>query len=120
MTGLFATTHRGFKMNPRQHIITNAYSERDTISPLTASTELMDALQTTLDDLNRGSLRVAEKINGQWVTHSWLKHAISLWFLTQRNQVMPGFSPGFDKIPLKFNSYNSFSFCSHRNDPLVD
>ncbi len=61
-----------------------------------------DAVAETLAHLDEGQLRVAEKIDGQWVVHSWLKQAILLYF---RMMPMVEGSYGdyryYDKIPLK-------------------
>ena len=59
-----------------------------------------------MQGLNAGSLRVAEKIDGTWVTHQWIKKAVLLYFRTHDNQVMAG--PGttwFDKVPMRFQDY---------------
>ena len=60
------------------------------------------AVHETLAALDSGRLRVAEPVDGDWVVHSWLKHAILLYF-----RMMPmvegsyGDYQYFDKIPLK-------------------
>lgn len=61
-----------------------------------------DAVEEALAGLDQGTLRVAEKIDGEWVVHQWLKQAILLYF---RSAVMKEGSYGdyvyYDKIPLK-------------------
>jgi 2,3,4,5-tetrahydropyridine-2,6-dicarboxylate N-succinyltransferase len=53
-------------------------------------------------NLNEGALRVAEKINDQWVTHEWIKKAVLLYFRIQGMSLMEaGDLQFFDKIPLK-------------------
>ena len=57
-----------------------------------------------IEKLDTGSLRVAEKINGDWVTHTWIKEAILLYFKTQpMHEFQVGPFHYFDKIPLKIN-----------------
>lgn len=57
------------------------------------------------------SLRVAEKIDGQWVTHQWLKKAVLLSFRINDNQVIDGAeSRYFDKVPMKFADYDEARF----------
>jgi 2,3,4,5-tetrahydropyridine-2-carboxylate N-succinyltransferase len=52
--------------------------------------------------LDSGTLRVAEKIDGQWITHEWLKKAVLLYFRIQgMNSMEAGALQFFDKIPLK-------------------
>ena len=42
--------------------------------------EVRDAVKATLDLLDSGQARVAEKINGQWQVHQWLKKAVLFSF----------------------------------------
>ncbi|STD26220.1 2,3,4,5-tetrahydropyridine-2,6-carboxylate N-succinyltransferase [Enterobacter asburiae] len=61
--------------------------------------------------LDSGALRVAEKIDGQWVTHQWLKKAVLLSFRINDNQVIDGAeSRYFDKVPMKFADYDEARF----------
>jgi len=94
-----------------ESIIDAAFERRTEISPNQVPTELADALGHVIADLNRGQLRVAEKIGGVWQTHQWLKKAVLLYFRTHDNQVMPG--PGtnwFDKVPMRFEGYSESQF----------
>ena len=60
------------------------------------------AVQETLDRLDAGSLRVAEKIDGAWRTHAWLKKAILLYFgIGEMASEGAGPFEWRDKIPLK-------------------
>jgi 2,3,4,5-tetrahydropyridine-2,6-dicarboxylate N-succinyltransferase len=38
------------------------------------------AIDKVIDYLDRGKLRVAEQIDGEWVTHAWIKRAILMYF----------------------------------------
>ena len=38
------------------------------------------AVLDTIDALDRGELRVADKVNGDWIVHEWVKRAIILYF----------------------------------------
>jgi len=94
-----------------ESIIDAAFERRTEISPNQVPTELADALGHVIAELNRGQLRVAEKIGGVWQTHQWLKKAVLLYFRTHDNQVMPG--PGtnwFDKVPMRFEGYSESQF----------
>ncbi len=52
--------------------------------------------------LDRGELRVAEKVDGDWVVHAWVKTAILGYFGIAEMQVMEvGPFEFHDKIPLK-------------------
>lgn len=70
---------------------------------LLKNTNTLEAIKNTIDELNNGSLRVAEKVNTTWTTHPWIKQAILLYFKIQQNQTLTGFGQFFDKIPLKFS-----------------
>jgi 2,3,4,5-tetrahydropyridine-2,6-dicarboxylate N-succinyltransferase len=90
----------------------NAYFEtRDTLSPKHAPVELLDALQTVFDELDAGTLRVAEKKNGDWVVNTWVKKAILLSFKCYPNDVIDaGFTQFYDKLPLKYSNMSSENF----------
>ena len=61
-----------------------------------------DAVEEALAKLDRGELRVAEKIDGEWVVHAWLKQAVLLYFRTaQMREGSFGEYVFHDKIPLK-------------------
>jgi 2,3,4,5-tetrahydropyridine-2-carboxylate N-succinyltransferase len=61
--------------------------------------------------LNTGELRIAEKTNGEWVTHQWIKKAVLLSFRIEDNSfIKGGFSNYFDKIPSKFADFSSKDF----------
>lgn len=73
-------------------------------SPLQAGVESGDpqAVHETLAMLDRGELRVAEKLDGTWVVHAWVKQAILQFFRLSQMEVMEvGPFEFFDKIPLK-------------------
>ncbi|MEX2625131.1 MAG: 2,3,4,5-tetrahydropyridine-2,6-dicarboxylate N-succinyltransferase [Acidimicrobiia bacterium] len=66
--------------------------------------DVASAVEEAIAALDDGSLRVAEKVDGEWVVNSWLKQAILLYF---RLREMTTFEVGpfefHDKIPLKHN-----------------
>ncbi|MBS2030025.1 MAG: 2,3,4,5-tetrahydropyridine-2,6-dicarboxylate N-succinyltransferase [Deltaproteobacteria bacterium] len=63
-----------------------------------------NAVRAVLDALDAGTLRVAEKIDGAWVTNAWVKQAILLYFGLAQMQVHEvGPFEFHDKIPLKKN-----------------
>ena len=60
------------------------------------------ATQEAVELLDKGQLRVAEKLDGQWVVHQWLKQAVLLWFRYSKMEVMELAPFEFhDKVPLK-------------------
>lgn len=73
-----------------ESIIEQAFEDRANISPATVSDEIKTAVLDSLAALNNGSARVAEKIDGQWHVHQWLKKAVLLSFRIWDNQVIDG------------------------------
>jgi 2,3,4,5-tetrahydropyridine-2-carboxylate N-succinyltransferase len=72
---------------------------------------LRQAVDEAINLLDEGKLRVAEKINGEWVTHQWLKKAVLLSFrLNQNHVVEAGFTKFYDKVPMKFADYSEADF----------
>ncbi len=86
-----------------KNLIELAWESRDDISEFEEPTK--EAILTTLQDLDDGNLRIAEKVDGQWKTNEWLKKAILLSFRIYKNSVISNFH-AYDKIPLKFASWN--------------
>ena len=92
-------------------VIDAAFERRAEITPSQVPAELATALGEVIEGLNEGRLRVAEKIDGAWFTHQWIKKAVLLYFRTHDNQVMAG--PGtvwFDKVPLRFQHFTDGRF----------
>jgi len=98
-------------MQAIQQIIDEAWENRSSLQPGTAPSAIGEAVASVLDQLDQGALRVAEKIDGEWVTHQWLKKAVLLSFRLQDNSLMDGGAMRyFDKVPNKFASYDSEKF----------
>ncbi|MFN6961974.1 MAG: 2,3,4,5-tetrahydropyridine-2,6-dicarboxylate N-succinyltransferase, partial [Rhodocyclaceae bacterium] len=75
-------------MNELQSLIEQYWEDRASLKPGAAPARLGEAVKTVLDELDAGRLRVAEKIDGQWVTHQWIKKAVLLSFRLEDNVVM--------------------------------
>ncbi|HCJ51551.1 MAG TPA: 2,3,4,5-tetrahydropyridine-2,6-dicarboxylate N-succinyltransferase, partial [Gallionella sp.] len=98
-------------MHPLQAIIEAAFERRADITPRSADSQLKEAVDAVINQLDQGKLRVAEKIDGEWVTHQWLKKAVLLSFRLEDNFfIKGGFTNYFDKVPSKFADYNSKEF----------
>jgi 2,3,4,5-tetrahydropyridine-2-carboxylate N-succinyltransferase len=64
--------------------------------------EGLQAVEAVIDALDRGVLRVAEKVSGVWEVRAWVQHAILLYFRTRPMERMEaGPFEYHDKIPLK-------------------
>lgn len=93
-------------------IIDSAFDARANISPSSMPIELARALTDVIKGLNAGTFRVAEKVNGEWLTHQWLKKAVLLYFRTRDNALAEGSGGAnwFDKVPLRFDGYSNDDF----------
>ena len=88
-------------MNNLENIINEAFNNRDTISVKTKGS-VRDAVNSTLDQLDNGSLRVCEKNNGKWVVNQWTKKAILLSFRLNDNEIIKAsHATWFDKVQSK-------------------
>ncbi|WP_233958810.1 2,3,4,5-tetrahydropyridine-2,6-dicarboxylate N-succinyltransferase [Pectobacterium versatile] len=94
-----------------QNIIETAFERRAEITPANTDTVTREAVTQAINLLDSGALRVAEKIDGQWVTHQWLKKAVLLSFRINDNQLIEGGETRFfDKVPMKFADYDEARF----------
>jgi 2,3,4,5-tetrahydropyridine-2-carboxylate N-succinyltransferase len=94
-----------------ESLIDAAFERRADIGPDRVDAGLARALDEVIGGLNAGRLRVAEKVDGAWVTHQWIKKAVLLYFRTHDNRVMPGpTGPSFDKVPARFEGYADKDF----------
>nr|WP_186407361.1 2,3,4,5-tetrahydropyridine-2,6-dicarboxylate N-succinyltransferase [Candidatus Accumulibacter aalborgensis] len=92
-------------------IIEGAWDNRTSLQPGSAPDAIREAVAEVLGRLDEGTLRVAEKLDGEWVTHQWIKKAVLLSFRLQDNTLIDG-GPlrYFDKVPSKFADYDSEKF----------
>jgi 2,3,4,5-tetrahydropyridine-2-carboxylate N-succinyltransferase len=98
-------------MSKYEAIINEGYDNIKTLTVATASWELKDAVQQVITSLDLGKLRVAEKKDGQWVVHQWLKKAVLLSFVLEQNKVIDGnYTTYFDKVPSKFSGRGKVDF----------
>jgi 2,3,4,5-tetrahydropyridine-2-carboxylate N-succinyltransferase len=84
--------------------IDQAWEARTSYTPQSHPQEIFDAVEHVITELNAGRIRVAEKINGEWTTHQWIKKAVLLSFRLKDNVVMrSGDLAFFDKVETKFS-----------------
>ena len=102
--------------------IDRAFEERDGISTSTRG-EVRDAVETALNLLDGGKVRVAERgEDGNWTVNQWLKKAVLLSFRLNPMEIVkggPGESSWRDKVPSKFDgwSVNEFEKAGFRAVP---
>ena len=102
---------KGIAMQDFQQIIEQAWENRSGIQPGKAPAKVGEAVEFVLAQLDLGKLRVAEKIDGQWITHQWVKKAVLLSFRLEDNRVLDGGALRYwDKVPTKFAKYDAEQF----------
>lgn len=94
-------------------IIEKAFEDRDQINYDTTG-EIRDSVNQALMMMDRGQLRVAEKIDGDWVVNQWAKKAVLLSFRLNDMETIAG-APGvnanwWDKVPSKFEGWTDKEF----------
>jgi len=92
--------------------IESAYEHAIEITPKTKGV-VRDAVEETLDLLDKGEVRVAEKVSGTWLVHQWLKKAILLSFRLNEPERIdggPGGGAWWDKVPTKFADWKAKDF----------
>ncbi|MBT7907594.1 MAG: 2,3,4,5-tetrahydropyridine-2,6-dicarboxylate N-succinyltransferase [Marinovum sp.] len=91
-----------------EHAIEAAWESRDEISPNTTG-EMREAIEDTLNALDSGALRVAEKqASGDWSVNQWAKKAVLLGFRIKDMEIQTGGPQGagwWDKVDSKFKGW---------------
>jgi len=99
--------------NQLETIIEAAFEQRSEINLERAEPELREAILESVNLLDRGQLRVAEKIDGQWHVNQWLKKAVLLYFGIETGRMIDGAHTNyFDKVALKFSGWSADDFVS--------
>jgi 2,3,4,5-tetrahydropyridine-2-carboxylate N-succinyltransferase len=96
-----------------------AWDRREEITTTTTG-GLREPVEEAIALLDSGAVRVAQKIDGAWVTNQWLKKAVLLSFRLHPNILMgngggglthaPGLGPWWDKVPGKFGDWTPAHF----------
>jgi len=103
-----------------QAAIEAAWDARTEISDTTTGLS-REAVEECISLLDSGAARVAEKIDGEWQVHQWLKKAVLLSFRLHANQIMTsaeslnhpmGMGPWWDKVPGKFANWTDKDFAA--------
>ena len=64
-----------------EKIINDAWENRANIS-VASDKSILDAISNTIDKVDKGEIRIAEKKESSWIVHQWIKKAILLSFKT--------------------------------------
>ena len=94
-----------------QSAVEQAWEDRARLSPGSAPAKTRRSVARVLDELDQGRLRVAEKLDGAWHTHQWIKKAVLLSFRLEDNRpIRAGSLRFYDKVPTKFEGYDRARF----------
>lgn len=99
--------------NELASVIDAAWERRDTLSADDAAVRA--AVEAALAGLDDGRYRVAEKVNGQWRVHQWLKKAVLLSFRLIDTHLIaggPGGAAWWDKVDSKFAGWDGARFAA--------
>ena len=87
-------------MNDLEKIINDAWNKKEQVNQ-NSDEKLINTINQIIEDLDKGKVRVAEKINGEWITHQHIKKAIMLSFRIHEIEHLKGpYSSWFDKSNL--------------------
>ena len=88
-------------MKEFEKIINTAWDNRDTINSK-SDQSIIDAIKETIELVDKGKIRVAEKKSNEWIVHQWIKKAILLSFKTNEMQTLTGpYATWWDKVKRK-------------------
>jgi 2,3,4,5-tetrahydropyridine-2-carboxylate N-succinyltransferase len=104
-------------MESLQQTIESAWEARSTLTVASAPAAVREAVAHVIGELDGGRLRVAEKIDGAWTTHQWIKKAVLLSFRLSDNAAIGIAGPQapfrfYDKVPTKFSQYDDAAFAA--------
>ena len=99
-----------------QETIEKLWGQKDQINFI-KDQDSQKAVLNVLDKLDKGELRVCEKIEDKWEVHQWLKKAILLSFRIQDMElincgpsIVGGNTSWWDKVPSKFQNWEATDF----------
>ena len=85
-------------MKNLKQLITSAWEDRT----LLGNSETLQAIESVIELLDKGKLRVAEQLDGDWIVNDWVKKAVILYFPTRQMETIEvGPFEFHDKIALK-------------------
>ena len=89
-----------------EEIINQAWNNKDQVNSK-SSKKLLNAISKTIDLLDSGKIRVAEKKNNEWTINQWIKKAILLSFRVNKMKASKGpYATWYDKVDGKTQKWN--------------
>ena len=87
-------------MENLKKIVNDAWENKEQINQ-NSDESILNSINQIIENLDQGKLRVAEKIDGSWTTHQYIKKAIMLSFRIHGMEALSGpYSSWFDKSHL--------------------
>jgi 2,3,4,5-tetrahydropyridine-2-carboxylate N-succinyltransferase len=104
-------------MSQLEQFIDAAWEQRAEFTPKNAPADVRNAVADVIAQLDNGTLRVANKVEGtagEWNVNQWVKKAVLLSFRLEENAVMSagGYTQFYDKVPSKFANYTETDFAA--------
>jgi len=96
--------------NTFEKIITDSWDNRSQVNSK-SSRKLLNAISKTIDLLDSGKIRVAEKKDNEWIVNQWIKKAILLSFRVNKMKTSKGpYAVWYDKVEGKTKNWNEKRF----------
>ena len=92
--------------------INNLWDKRDKLTPR-SNKKIIKPITDTIQLIDNGNIRVAEKKSNKWKVNEWIKKAILLSFRVNKQELIsngPGKSKWWDKVPSKFLDWTKKDF----------
>ena len=84
-----------------QKIIDESFEKKEKVGPK-SDKKLVKAINETINLIDSGKIRVADKRDGNWIVNQWIKKAILLSFRVNKMEMMKGpYTTWYDKVPGK-------------------
>ena len=93
-------------------IIENAFENIENINS-NSDGDIISAINETINNLDHGNIRVAEKVDDKWIINQWVKKSILLYFRINDMKLIsnsPGNTNWWDKIDSKFSDMSDEEF----------
>ena len=84
-----------------EKIINESFEKKEKVGPK-SDKKLVMAINETINLVDSGKIRVANKKNGNWIVNQWIKKAILLSFRINKMEIIKGpYTTWYDKVPGK-------------------
>ena len=72
-----------------EKIINENFDKKEKVGPK-SDKKIINAIKETIELIDKGKIRVAEKKNGTWIVNQWIKKAILLSFRVNKMRLLKG------------------------------